>query len=65
VAEGDQLILTKLDVLYRDPSETISAEESQGRQLAINQTHDLPEFLDDQKQSLITILDCAGNSGSK
>ena len=61
--DGDQLILTNLDVLYRDPSKTIALSDTEDRVLSINQKHDLPEFLESQTQALITIQDCAGPAG--
>ncbi len=59
LAEGDQLILTNLDVLYRDPVELSSANPTKPPALMINQKHFLPEFLESQTQSLVTIIKCA------
>ncbi len=56
--EGEQLILTNLDVLYREPSEAVSSKTAANSTLSINRRHDLREFLDEQNQSLIAILKC-------
>ncbi len=58
--EGDQLILTNLDVLYRDPRETAAGME-EPRTLSIIKKHTLNEFLKQQDQALVTVLDCAEN----
>jgi RND family efflux transporter MFP subunit len=60
--EGDQLILTNLDVLYREPSAKIPPQDARKQVLSINRRHDLPEFLENQRQALVTILDCSENS---
>ena len=56
--EGDQLILTNLDVLYRDPSEKLAAPEEANRTLSINRRHTLEDVLDAQELNLVQILDC-------
>ncbi len=57
VKEGDQLILTNLDVLYRDPSEIREAVHEAGRTLSINRTQTLEDLLNTQKLHLVQILD--------
>jgi len=55
---GDQLILTNLDVLYRDPAETQTGPDRQERTLTINQEHDLTELLEEEARPLVEILEC-------
>lgn len=56
--DGDRLILTNLDVLYRDPAEIHSQSQGEKRTLTINQTHDLNAFLKEEDQVFIKIQDC-------
>lgn len=56
--DGDQLILTNLDVLYRDPAERQLQTTEEKRSLTINREHNLKEFLTDQDQVFIKIQDC-------
>lgn len=58
LTDGDQLILTNLDVLYRNPIESQTASATEDPALAVNQKHYLPEFLESQTQSLVSIIDC-------
>ena len=56
--EGDQLILTNLDVLYRDPAAKIASGNESDRTLTINRRHTLQDVLDAQELHLVEILDC-------
>lgn len=56
--DGDRLILTNLDVLYRDPAESKVEPEDRERTLTINQKHGLGEFLESQERPLVELLEC-------
>ncbi|MCA9067548.1 MAG: hypothetical protein KDA84_01405, partial [Planctomycetaceae bacterium] len=56
--DGDQLILTNLDVLYRDPADKQLPNPDEQRSLTINHETNLKEFLREEDQIFIKIQDC-------